>query len=173
MDQFEEMMHAEFPDGVAEHEPDKGTARLPMELQSLFWGSEAMLQAIGSMHCGDFITAKLGDAHPQWPAIAQLGPVQHFYAETHEGGHLGRLDYLYALRPFVIAMAEAFSEWMDEHKLPDHIHLWVYLTGVGAMPLVLGHGEGVPTFTMPLPGSGTLSLRDGQVQPIESSDDES
>lgn len=152
-DQFDEMMQAEFPSGVIDlgAEADQAKPKLTQEQQSNFWLAEATHEIVSAFHLHGEAAQWMSD-WPEWPEIATEGVLGYVKAHDNDPGDPMKLiDILDRLGALGIALGTALSVWAGEHQLPPHIHLWVYLTGVGPMPCMLGHGEGQADFWLPVP----------------------
>ncbi len=146
-DEFDRLIGTEFPE-----EPTAGDVRPnlgPLKVAG-FYLCEAATQIVDAFHLQNDMLTRMVE-HPEYPEVQVRSPLGYLEAHRDEDDPMTLLDIMETFQVVGIAMGVSLSEWAGEHDLPGHIHLWVYLTGHGAMPCILGHGEGQPQFVLPFP----------------------
>lgn len=136
-----------------EPEVDPKDVRIPARLRATYYMVEGLSHLAHNFDIEDELVAFLGGGDDARGAV--LNPAGYIRYKTEDQGFISVLDLLVAWETTGLAteMAKGIATWMDEHRL-EHLTAWVYLTGIGFMPLHI-HAEG-NVVTLPLP-TATLS----------------
>lgn len=143
---FDQMMGAEFPEGIEEPKEVRIGA-ISAERRMAFWTLEALTQIVAQFHLDPEMVVAIAEEFPAYVMIQ--GESLHYYlaSERDKGGQFAVYDALDSLTPLSTALCAAFVGWMQEHGLARHIHCWVHLTGEGFASATIGLDgvDGAPT----------------------------
>jgi len=145
MDTFDQMMATEFPDGIT---PNDADIRLSTTQRATYYGLEAMLYALHSLHAEAEVVA-LTEGEVPIEMVMAYDVVS--YLRSTNGSFMGVLDQLTAWEEdrLLIRLGYGFVAWMKAHNLADHIHVIVQLPVLGFLPLRLQQEE--PVMILPIP----------------------